>query len=125
MEMVTAATLPVISGAERDLDGRTPVFPVLDGQPRPYALGAFAHDLEPETVVPWLAEPAAVVLDPQRGPRGIHHAGHPEVLRICMLAGVGDGLLGDPQELGLGIDGKPGRSLVEDEVHGEVRAHSD
>ena len=42
--------------------------------------------------------------------------------RVGVLAGVGDGLLGDPQQLGLGVGAQPAGGLVEDQVHGEVGA---
>ena len=42
-----------------------------------------------------------------------------------MLAGVGDRLLRDAQQLGLDLGAQPGRGLVQGEVHGEPGAGAD
>ena len=44
---------------------------------------------------------------------------------LRVLAGVGDRLLGDAQQLGLDLGAEPGGCLVEGEVHGEARAGPD
>src|SRR5690242_14235163 len=64
-------------------------------------VGTLTHDLDPVGVVAPLPEAAAVVADADAGCRGADPAVDPQVLRPRVLAGVGDRLLGDAEELGL------------------------
>src|SRR5215210_4689017 len=113
----TLARVPSVTDRHEDL--RAALLTMADQQLSADPCCPLMHHFQPETVQPRGAEAVAVVLDPQRRVRRVDPAGDPQVLGVGVLARVGDGLLGDAQELGLGVDRKPGRRLVQHQVHRE------
>src|SRR5690348_6775952 len=100
--------LPDISGtrsrsplAKPDVDERAVRLPLADFEDSTQSLGPFAHDLQPEAVVPLVAQAAAVVLDSQMRERRVDAAGDPQMLCPGVLSRVRDGLLRDSQQFGL------------------------
>ena len=116
-------------GAEGDRHDGSPrareIVVLADREPGVDPLGTLAHDAQAVGVRTGRAEPAAVVADLEAGEGRLHPAVHPDVAGVRVLAGVGDRLLRDAQQLGLGLGAEPGGCLVEGEVHGQVGAGSD
>src|SRR6478735_377113 len=117
----------VLTDRHRDSSPLRPLMSVsfLDPQLRADALRALTHDPESVGVRTAGAQPRPVVLDRDVGEGGPDPAVHPQVLGGGVLAGVGHGLLRDPQELGLHLVAQPAGGLVEGQVHGHPRAGAD
>ena len=107
--------------ADDDLDAGAAPGPVLDEQRATQPIDPLSHDLQAVGVTSARGEPAAVVLDPHQRRGRVDHAGHPQPAGLGVLARVGDGLLRDPHQLGLGLDPQAGGALVDEQVDGEAR----
>src|SRR3954463_2794234 len=92
-----------------------------DLQSAPDPFRTLGHDGEAVTTVrAVVGEALAVVGDLDLRVRRVHGAGNPQIRGSGVLARVGDRLLGDAQQLGLGRGGQSRRGLVEGEVDPEA-----
>ena len=93
----------------------------------PMRVGALAHDLQ--AIAVRASRHAARCRRPRHAARRAGGAIRQVTQRFCapgVLADVGDRLLGDPEQLGLGVDARSRlRRLVEHEVHRQVRGGAD
>src|SRR3954451_442472 len=97
----------------------------VDVERRVDASRPFSHDRDAVGVVSPAHDAAAVVADRQAGLGRVGPAVDPEVLGGGVLAGVGDRLLGDPQQLSLDGWRQAGGCLVEGEVDSQVGLRAD